>query len=117
MFNRYIYYHRLFIVRLKSELASNTTVIVHTQWTVSRKTDAKDASGVTTQTRDIQLLPYVNGEFNPVRKTLVDMLSIQNSNATNATILLENAFPKFLKVTGRNIDVVRQLMWSSVLRK
>ncbi|EFN75267.1 Protein FAM38B, partial [Harpegnathos saltator] len=102
--------------RLKSELASNTTtVIIHVEWTVSRRTDAKDASGITTRVRDIKLLPYVNKEFNPVRKTLVDMLSMQDSTATNATILLENAFPKFLKVTGRTINVVPQLMWSPLL--
>ncbi|XP_014483161.1 PREDICTED: piezo-type mechanosensitive ion channel component isoform X3 [Dinoponera quadriceps] len=105
--------------RLKSELTSNTTtVIIHVEWTVSRKTDAKDASGVTTKVRDVKLPPYVDGELNPVRKTLVDMLNVQDSTAnttTNATILLQNAFPKFLKVTGRTINVVKQLMWSPLL--
>jgi len=39
---------------LKVELASNTTtVIVHVEWSVSRKTDAKDASGITTTVKDI----------------------------------------------------------------
>ncbi|XP_032683429.1 piezo-type mechanosensitive ion channel component isoform X2 [Odontomachus brunneus] len=102
--------------RLKSELASNTTtVIVHVEWTVSRRTDVKDASEITTRVRDIKLFPYVNGEFNPVRKTLVDMLSMQDSTVTNATILLQYAFPKFLKVTGRTIYFVPQLMWSPLL--
>lgn len=98
--------------RLKTELEDNsTTVVVHVEWTVSRKTDAKDASGITTKVKDIHLLPFVNGAFNPARQTLADMLSINASSIIkNATITLLNAFPKFLKVTGRNTDVVPQLM-------
>ncbi|XP_071635421.1 piezo-type mechanosensitive ion channel component isoform X5 [Temnothorax longispinosus] len=96
--------------RLKTELASNTTkVTVHVEWTVSRRTDAKDASGITTTVRDIELEPFVNGQFNPIRQTLVDMLS-EDSGATNATIVLKSAFPKFLKVTARDTKVVPQLM-------
>ena len=77
---------------------------------MSRKTDAKDVSGITTKTRDIKLFPFVNDEFNPVRRTLADMLSTDKSTAHNGTILLQNVFPKFLKVTGRDTDVVPQLM-------
>ena len=95
---------------MKTELASNiTTVVVHVEWTVSRKTDAKDATGITTTTRDIKLPPFVNGEFNPVRQTLVDMLN-DDPGAINASIILQNAFPKFLKVTARTTNVVTQLM-------
>lgn len=95
---------------MKTELVSNTTTVtVHVEWTVSRKTDAKDASEVTTTVRNIQLFPYVNGEFNPIRQTLVDMLK-ENASVTNATIILQSAFPKFLKVTARTTSVVRQLM-------
>ncbi|XP_026827290.1 piezo-type mechanosensitive ion channel component isoform X4 [Ooceraea biroi] len=102
--------------RLKAELASrNTSVTIHVEWTVSRKTDAKDSSGVTTTIRDIQLPPYVNNEFNPIRQKLVDMLN-DNANATNATIVLQSAFPKFLKVTARTTNVVPQLMQSSHLQ-
>ncbi|XP_054011749.1 piezo-type mechanosensitive ion channel component isoform X2 [Hylaeus anthracinus] len=97
--------------RLKTELEDNsTTVIVHVEWTVSRKTDAKDASGITTKLRDIPLPPYVDGEFNPVRRTLAEMLSSDESTPHNGTITLEYAFPKFLKVTGRTTYVVPQLM-------
>ncbi|XP_011063273.1 PREDICTED: piezo-type mechanosensitive ion channel component 2 isoform X8 [Acromyrmex echinatior] len=96
--------------RLIAELASNTTTIsVHVEWAVSRKTDIKDASGITVTDRNITLPAYVNGEFNPVRQTLVDMLS-KDPGATNATVILQNAFPKFLKVTARTIGVVTQLM-------
>ncbi|XP_025986648.2 piezo-type mechanosensitive ion channel component isoform X3 [Solenopsis invicta] len=96
--------------RLKNELVSNDTeVIVHVEWTVSRKTDAKDTSGVTSTVQPISLLPYVNGKLNPARQTLVDMLS-EDTDATNATIELQNAFPKFLKVTARTVSPVRQLM-------
>ncbi|XP_018306936.1 piezo-type mechanosensitive ion channel component isoform X11 [Mycetomoellerius zeteki] len=96
--------------RLIAELASNTTTIsVHVEWAVSRKTDIKDASGITVTDRNITLPAYVNGEFNPVRQTLVDMLS-KDPGATNATVLLQSAFPKFLKVTARTISVVTQLM-------
>lgn len=103
-----IYHCHLF--RLKAELVSNTTTVtVHVEWTVSRKTDAKDTSGSTTTVRNIPLKPYVNGKFNPVRQTLVDILN-ENLNETNATMVLQNAFPKFLKVTARTTSVVKQLM-------
>ncbi|XP_018346601.1 PREDICTED: piezo-type mechanosensitive ion channel component isoform X2 [Trachymyrmex septentrionalis] len=96
--------------RLIAELASNTTTIsVHVEWAVSRKTDIKDASGITVTDHNITLPAYVNGEFNPVRQTLVDMLS-KDPGATNATVILQSAFPKFLKVTARTINVVTQLM-------
>ncbi|XP_050488622.1 piezo-type mechanosensitive ion channel component isoform X9 [Bombus huntii] len=97
--------------RLITELEDNsTTVVIHVEWTVSRKTDAKDASGITTQVRDIKLPPYENNEFNPVRRTLANMLSSNDSTVHNGTITLQYAFPKFLKVTGRTTDVVPQLM-------
>lgn len=93
-----------------AELKDNeTTVIVHVEWTVSRKTDVKDATGITTTVRDIKLKPYENNEFNPVRETLANILS----NLTvphNSTIILPYAFPKFLKVTGRTTTIVPQLM-------
>lgn len=91
-------------------------VVVHVEWTVSRKTDAKDATGITTTVRDIKLPPSVNGEFNPVRQTLVDMLN-ENPNTVNATIIFPSAFPKFLKVTARTTSVVPQLMQSRYSRK
>ncbi|CAK9812745.1 Piezo-type mechanosensitive ion channel component [Anthophora plagiata] len=97
--------------RLIAELEDNsTTVVVRVEWTVSRKTDAKDASGITTKIRNIRLRPFVNDEFNPVRRTLANMLSSDESTVHNGTITLEHAFPKFLKVTGRTTDVVPQLM-------
>ncbi|KAK9296007.1 hypothetical protein QLX08_009854 [Tetragonisca angustula] len=97
--------------RLIRELEDNsTTVVVHVEWTVSRKTDAKDATGITTKVRDIKLPPYENNEFNPVRRTLADMLSSNESTVHNGTIMLQHAFPKFLKVTGRTINLVPQLM-------
>ncbi|KAK1122195.1 hypothetical protein K0M31_009421 [Melipona bicolor] len=97
--------------RLITELEDNsTTVVVHVEWTVSRKTDAKDATGITTKVRDIKLPPYENNEFNPVRRTLADMLSSKESMVHNGTIMLQHAFPKFLKVTGRTINLVPQLM-------
>lgn len=77
---------------------------------MSRKTDAKDATGITTKVRDITLPPYENNEFNPVRRTLADMLSSNESTVHNGTIMLQHAFPKFLKVTGRTINLVPQLM-------
>ncbi|KAG7188826.1 hypothetical protein KM043_008433 [Ampulex compressa] len=94
--------------RLKTELDSNTTTVtVHVEWTVSRKTDAKDASGITTTVHNVELPPVVNGEFNPIRRFLVDMLS---GDTANGTVTLPSAFPKFLKVTGRTTNVVPQLM-------
>ncbi|CAL1685708.1 unnamed protein product [Lasius platythorax] len=93
--------------RLKTELTSNTTtVIVHVEWTVSRKTDAKDSTGITTTVRDIKLPP-----LDPIRQTLVDMLN-EDPRAANVTIIFQSAFPKFLKVTARSTNVVSQLMRS-----
>ncbi|XP_015433608.1 PREDICTED: piezo-type mechanosensitive ion channel component [Dufourea novaeangliae] len=101
--------------RLKTELEDNsTTVIVHVEWTVSRKTYAKDANEVTTKLRDIQLPPFVNGEFNPVRLKLAEMLSTDDSTPHNGVITIPNAFPKFLKVTSLTTDVVPQLMQLSM---
>lgn len=57
------------------------------EWTVSRRTDAKDAIGITTTVLDIKLLSFVNGELNPIRQTLVEMLS-ENPSAMNTTIVL-----------------------------
>ncbi|XP_018407088.1 PREDICTED: piezo-type mechanosensitive ion channel component [Cyphomyrmex costatus] len=95
--------------RLVAELASNTTTIVHVEWAVSRKTNMKDANGITITDHNVTLPAYVNGEFNPVRQTLVDMLS-KDPGATNATVTLQSAFPKFLKVTAKTTSFVRQLM-------
>lgn len=92
------------------ELRDNeTTVIVHVEWTVSRRTDAKDATGITTTIRDIKLKPYENKEFNPVREMLANILSNLTIPHTS-TIILPYAFPKFLKVTGRTTTIVPQLM-------
>lgn len=110
-FVRLISLNNILNCRLKFELEDNsTTVIVHVEWTVSRKTYAKDASEVTTKLRDIQLPPFVNGEFNPVRLKLADMLSTNDSTIHSGNITLLNAFPKFLKVTSLTTDVVPQLM-------
>ncbi|XP_043794747.1 piezo-type mechanosensitive ion channel component isoform X2 [Apis laboriosa] len=95
---------------LIEELRDNeTTVIIHVEWTVSRKTDAKDSTGITTTVRDIKLKPYENKEFNPVRETLANILSNLTIPHTS-TIILPYAFPKFLKVTGRTTTIVPQLM-------
>ncbi|XP_051158273.1 piezo-type mechanosensitive ion channel component-like isoform X4 [Leptopilina boulardi] len=103
--------------RLKNELESNSSVTVHVEWTVSRKTDAKDFSGVTSTQRDIKLPAYVDGNFNPQRQKLIDMLSVGNSTNLNfnSSLQLLNAFPKFLKVTNRITDVVPQLMRTQLL--
>ncbi|XP_033209745.1 piezo-type mechanosensitive ion channel component isoform X3 [Belonocnema kinseyi] len=100
--------------RLKMELESNSSVTVHVEWSVSRKTDVKDFSGISSTTRDIKLPAYVDGKPNPKRQQLVDMLSLGNSSNpnVNSSMLLRNAFPKFLKVTSRITDVVPQLMRS-----
>ncbi|XP_012270066.1 piezo-type mechanosensitive ion channel component [Orussus abietinus] len=102
--------------RLKLELESDDMVTLHVEWTVSRKTDAKDASGITTTKRDIDLPAYVNGEFNPVRKILADLLTPGNhSTPDDGKIVVENVVPKFLKVTGRTTTVVQQLMHSPLM--
>ncbi|XP_043467300.1 piezo-type mechanosensitive ion channel component isoform X5 [Leptopilina heterotoma] len=103
--------------RLKNELESNSSVTVHVEWTVSRKTDAKDFSGITSTQRDIKIPAYVDGNFNPQRQQLIDLLSVGNgtNSNSNSSLQLLNAFPKFLKVTNRITDVVPQLMRTPLL--
>ncbi|XP_048509324.1 piezo-type mechanosensitive ion channel component isoform X2 [Athalia rosae] len=101
--------------RLEAELTSMNIVTMHVEWTVSRKTDAKDASETTTTQRDIELPPLVDGKPNPLRISLLNMLINQNLTGiggvvSSETIVLPHAFPKFLKVTDRLTDVVPQLM-------
>ena len=102
---------------MKKELESNSTVTIHVEWSVSRKTDAKDFSGITTTQRDIKLPAYIDGKFNPKRQELVNMLSAENTTNSNTAVLLRNAIPKFLKVTSRITDVVPQLMRTPHLSK
>ncbi|XP_066587552.1 piezo-type mechanosensitive ion channel component [Prorops nasuta] len=94
--------------RLIEELESPNTVIFHIEWTVSRKTDAKDSSGVTTSMRNVEMPAIIGDQPNPMRETLIEMLN----GSTNATVTLPNALPKFLKVTSRTTNVVPQLMTS-----
>lgn len=119
--------------RLKDELLSDNVVTIHVEWTVAKKPASKDISGVTSNTRDIRLEPYVNGTINPVRKDLLDALngvgstnSFEPTTLSNGTIvmaqprdqpedksksvLLQNVLPMFLKVTSRTTTVVPQLM-------
>ncbi|XP_044597083.1 piezo-type mechanosensitive ion channel component isoform X3 [Cotesia glomerata] len=95
--------------QLKNELKSNITMNIHVEWAVSRKTDAKDFSGISTTPNIIPLPAYVNGEFNPIRTNLSLLLSSENDNP-NVTLSLPHVFPKFLKITSRNTSVVEQLM-------
>ncbi|XP_034951283.1 piezo-type mechanosensitive ion channel component isoform X2 [Chelonus insularis] len=101
--------------KLQQELLNNQTSIgVRVEWKISRRTDAKDFSGVSPTIRDIQILPFINGEFNPVRTNLSELLSSDSTNSTNTFIALDNVFPKFLKVTSKSTAVVKQLMRSSI---
>lgn len=98
-------------------MKSPADVVVHIEWTVSRKTDIKDSTGKTTNSYDVILPADINGEPNPARKTLVDMLITNGSiPSNNATIIIPHLFPKFLKVTSRSTDVVPQLMQLSSLQ-
>ncbi|XP_043493596.1 piezo-type mechanosensitive ion channel component isoform X2 [Polistes fuscatus] len=96
--------------KLMMELKSDADVFVHIEWTVCRKTNVKDSTGISTSHRDVPLPAFINGEFNPTRKTLADMLSVDSVNSSNATIIIPFSFPKFLKVTSRATDYVPQLM-------
>lgn len=120
--------------RLKAELMSDNIVTIHVEWTVAKKPASKDTSGLTSNTRDIKLDPFVNGVINPVRKDLLDALNgiadsvepVAGNNATDVVIpgngaanqsdiksksvLLQNVLPMFLKVTSRTTSVVPQLM-------
>ncbi|XP_057329611.1 piezo-type mechanosensitive ion channel component isoform X5 [Microplitis mediator] len=95
--------------QLRNELKSNITMSIHIEWTVSRKTDVKDFSGISTTPNIIPLPAYVDGEFNPLRTNLSILLSSDNDNP-NVTLSLPSVFPKFLKVTSRNTSVVEQLL-------
>lgn len=90
-------------------MLSTQLMKVHVDWTVSRKTDVKESTGITKSRRDISLPALINGELNPTRKSIAQMLD-GNSTSANATINLRNAFPKFIKVTSLTTSVVSQLM-------
>ncbi|XP_011312853.1 piezo-type mechanosensitive ion channel component 1 isoform X3 [Fopius arisanus] len=97
--------------RLKLELESNATLTFHIEWTVSRKTDVKDSTGVTSTPRNILIPAWINGEFNPLRKNLAELLGPEPPpNGANVSIPVRNVFPKFLKVTNRITAEVPQLM-------
>lgn len=97
--------------RLKQELESNETLTFHVEWTVSRKTDVKDFTGITSTKRNIPIPAFVNGTFNPLRKNLADLLVPDlTPNGANVSIQVMNVFPKFLKVTSRITADVPQLM-------
>ncbi|XP_063977086.1 piezo-type mechanosensitive ion channel component isoform X4 [Diachasmimorpha longicaudata] len=97
--------------RLRLELESNATLMFHIEWTVSRKTDVKDSTGVTSTPRNIKIPAWINGEFNPLRKNLAELLGPDPPpNVANVSIPVRNVFPKFLKVTNRITAEVPQLM-------
>ena len=119
--------------RLIDELKSNNIVTIHVEWSIAKKPASKEDTGITTNTRDIRLEPYINGVINPVRKGLIEALNgggnssdtTANSDANGETgvavpndqlqgksksILLENVLPMFIKVTSRTTSVVPQLM-------
>ncbi|XP_015127425.1 piezo-type mechanosensitive ion channel component isoform X5 [Diachasma alloeum] len=97
--------------RLRLELESNATLTFHIEWTVSRKTDVKDSTGVTSTPRNIKIPAWINGEFNPLRKNLAELLGPDPPpNVANVSIPVRNVFPKFLKVTNRITAEVPQLM-------
>lgn len=45
-------------------------------------------NGITTIVSDIKLLPFVNGELNPVRQTLVEILSVNVSVNINVNTIV-----------------------------
>ena len=86
-------------------------ITIHMEWTVSRKTNAKDLNGITTSVRKIQLPPKINEEFNPARKNLTKLITLNAPEEANETVIyLKNLFPKFLKVTAKSALPVGQLM-------
>lgn len=98
-------YRDIFYRRLIKELDSSADVVVHIEWTVSRTTNVKDLSGITTSHHNVVLLPT-----DPTRRILADMLTVNGLSPSNSTIIIPYSFPKFLKVTSKTTDVVRQLM-------
>ncbi|KAF7992315.1 hypothetical protein HCN44_001640 [Aphidius gifuensis] len=98
-------------LRLKLELEKNTTMQIHIEWSVSRQTHVKELSDTTIKTRKIEFPAYIDGKLNQDRQNLIKMLTNNSEqNNFNTTIVLQNVFPKFLKVTNQNVDPVSQLM-------
>lgn len=97
--------------RLRQELEKNTTMQIHIEWSVARRTHVKELSDVTVKTRQIEFPAYVDGALNPDRQNLIKILANNpDPSVVNTTIVLQNVFPKFLKVTNQNVDPVPQLM-------
>lgn len=65
--------------------------------------------GVAMSERQVTLPPFVNGERNPKRLEMAEML--KGSNITQNPIVIENILPKFLKIANKgSADPISKLM-------
>ncbi|EEB17348.1 conserved hypothetical protein [Pediculus humanus corporis] len=88
---------------------SDQTVSIKFSWRVSRVNNNPETVGVVMGERQIFLQPFVNGERNPKRIELSNMLKTSNSSQT--PVVIENILPKFLKITNKgNADPISKLM-------
>ncbi|KAK6619398.1 hypothetical protein RUM44_003780, partial [Polyplax serrata] len=95
-------------ILLLQEVESNQTVSVKFGWRVSRVSNNPEMVGVVMGENQVFLPPFTNGERNPKRIELADMLKGANSSKP---IVIENILPKFLKITNKgNADAISKLM-------
>ncbi|KAK6623257.1 hypothetical protein RUM43_009109 [Polyplax serrata] len=86
----------------------NQTVSVKFGWRVSRVSNNPEMVEVVMGENQVFLPPFTNGERNPKRIELADMLKGANSSKP---IVIENILPKFLKITNKgNADAISKLM-------
>lgn len=105
-FERWVFFKTRFKER---KSFSDQTVSIKFSWRVSRVNNNPETVGVVMGERQIFLQPFVNGERNPKRIELSNMLKTSNSSQT--PVVIENILPKFLKITNKgNADPISKLM-------
>ncbi|XP_065351549.1 piezo-type mechanosensitive ion channel component-like isoform X6 [Cloeon dipterum] len=97
--------------KMMALVLSDEPLLVKFLWTVSRHSDNPAVVPIVTETQTNFLASTLpNGERNPERLTLANMLN-DTFNGTIRPLRLQNLFPKFVKVSNRGkATVVTQLM-------
>ncbi|XP_059490786.1 piezo-type mechanosensitive ion channel component-like isoform X3 [Neocloeon triangulifer] len=98
--------------KMMAYVLSDEPLLVKFSWMVSRHSDNPSTVPVVTETQTNFLMATLpNGERNPERLTLANMLNDSYNGSLLKPLRLQNLFPKFIKVSNRGkATVVTQLM-------
>ncbi|XP_077295229.1 piezo type mechanosensitive ion channel component [Arctopsyche grandis] len=99
------------IDRLKLDLASNDSINVKFSYVISHKTNSKENPPLIEEDIDVALEAFINGKRNEKREILISMLDGNSSTNNSNGIIMENMFPKFVKIFNKGTaKAVHQLM-------